>query len=43
MKNFNEDELLDFLKDFQLKTVNYVYDKLYSENGSNKFLIADES
>lgn len=42
MKDIKIDQLLDFLKDFQLKTVNHVFNKLYQENGVDKFLIADE-
>lgn len=42
MKDIKIDQLLDFLKDFQLKTVNHVFDKLYEEDEVDKFLIADE-
>ena len=42
MKDIKIDQLLDFLKDFQLKTVNHVFDKLYKEKAVDKFLIADE-
>ena len=42
MTKINVDNILNGLKDFQLKTVDYVYDKLYSESYSDRFLIADE-
>ncbi|MFW6030891.1 MAG: DEAD/DEAH box helicase family protein, partial [Halanaerobiales bacterium] len=42
MDNIDVKDVLSILKDFQLKTVNYVYDKLYDDNKTNRFLIADE-
>lgn len=42
MKNIKINQLLEFLKDFQLETVNHVYDKLYIDSKIDKFLIADE-
>lgn len=42
MKDIKIEQLLDFLKDFQLKTVNHVFNKLYQEKEVDKFLIADE-
>ena len=41
MSDININQLLEFLKDFQKKTVNHVYKKLYKED-YDKFLIADE-
>mgnify|MGYP000733483606 CR=1 FL=1 len=41
MSKIKIDQLLEFLKDFQLETVDHVYKKLYKEN-HDKFLIADE-
>jgi len=42
LKDIKIDQFLDFLKDFQLKTVNHVFNKLYMEDEVDKFLIADE-
>lgn len=41
MKSVAEKVLAD-LKDFQRKTVEYVFERLYAEGGSNRFLVADE-
>ncbi len=41
MKSVAEKVLAD-LKDFQRKTVDYVFDRLYAEGGSSRFLVADE-
>jgi hypothetical protein len=35
-------KVLDGLKDFQLRTVNYVFDRLYGAQGTERFLVADE-
>jgi len=42
LNDFNLVQNLSGLKDFQLKTVNYVYNRLYSDDHSDKFLLADE-
>ena len=38
---FDPEPVLDGLKDFQRKTVNYVFDRLYRQ-GASRFLVADE-
>ena len=39
---FTAEPVLNTLKDFQRKTVDYVFDRLYGENGIGRFLVADE-
>jgi hypothetical protein len=40
--NIDTNAVLESLKDFQRNTVEYVYNKLYIEKTTNRFLIADE-
>jgi hypothetical protein len=42
-RGFNRsDDVLAGLKDFQRRTVNYVFDRLYGCQATNRFLVADE-
>ncbi|MBM4287369.1 MAG: helicase [Deltaproteobacteria bacterium] len=41
-KHFTADAALKQLKDFQLRSVNYVFDRLYGPEATNRFLVADE-
>lgn len=36
------DAVMEGLKDFQRRTVDWVFDRLYAEGGSGRFLVADE-
>ncbi len=36
------DQALAGLKDFQRRTVNYVFDRFYGSGGTSRFLVADE-
>ncbi len=42
VKKLNTENILKRLKDFQKKTVDYVFERLYGANPVNRFLIADE-
>lgn len=39
---FDVDSVLSTLKDFQRSTVEYVFDRMYGEQGADRFLVADE-
>ena len=41
-KRFTATPVLSGLKDFQLRTVDYVFDRLYGDGGFSRFLVADE-
>lgn len=39
---FDVDSVLSTLKDFQRNTVEYVFERMYGEQGADRFLVADE-
>jgi hypothetical protein len=39
---FDVESILSTLKDFQRSTVEYVFDRMYGEQGADRFLVADE-
>jgi hypothetical protein len=39
---FDVESILSTLKDFQRDTVEYVFDRMYGEQGADRFLVADE-
>jgi hypothetical protein len=43
LEQFNPSDTLNQLKDFQRRTVEYVFDQLYTSGSTNKFLVADEA
>lgn len=42
LHGFNVESILSTLKDFQRSTVEYVFDRMYGEQGADRFLVADE-
>jgi len=42
MERPDPNEVLSRLKDFQLRTVDYVFDRMYGDNPTYRFLVADE-
>ena len=41
-ERFSAEAVLSGLKDFQRRTVDYAFDRLYGENSTTRFLVADE-
>ncbi len=42
LNDFDVESILSTLKDFQRSTVEYVFDRMYGEQGADRFLVADE-